>query len=127
MRTTALVVTTILATLGLSGCSSAPWHEDMLSNDQLVRASCDQLAVEQQKIQDNQENIADGGNVSIIGGLLLATIEAMGASDSGSTYNANNSAGANLAMSGGENKQKVQVLEEKKSLIDMIRRKKGCV
>ncbi len=116
----------LLTLNSLLGCATSPWHENLMSNNQLVAANCEQLAVEQSKVADNAQHTAEAASGGGVGAILLAVLEAVAASGSGQTYNANNSAGMNQANLADEHSKQAAELEQRRNLIDTLRRKKGC-
>ncbi len=110
----------------VSGCSSAPWHEDLMSNNQLVGASCAELYDEQQKVADNAENASDASTGGGIGAVFLGVLEAMAASASNTPYDANNSGAMQSANLSSEHSKLASDLSQRKEIIDKLMKKKGC-
>ena len=110
----------------LAGCSSAPWHEDLMSPSQMVGASCAELYDEKQKVADNAENASDASTGGGIGAVFLGVLEAMAATASNTPYDANNSAAVQSASLSGEHSKLSSDLSQRKDMIDKLMKKKGC-
>lgn len=120
------IVLTLLAIHSMLGCVTAPWHEQLMSNDQLIGASCSQLAAEQQRVADNARHSAESSKGGMIGAMFLVVLEGMAAASTNTPINANNSAAMNSAGLADEHTKQASELEGRKNMIDMIRSKKGC-
>lgn len=110
----------------LSGCSSTPWHEDLMSNEQLIAADCKQLAVEEQKAANNAQSAREGSTIGTVGAVFLAVLEGVAASASKTPMNTNNSASMNSATMADEHTKQAAEFDNRKNMISTIRRKKGC-
>ncbi len=110
-----------LLVVALATCTwsyAAPWHENLMSNSELMQASCQQLAIEQGKAMDNAQHATDAANMGSVGAGVLSFLEVM-AGTSGA--NAGNT--ANLAA---KNKQIAEEAQRRASAIGMLRSKKNC-
>ncbi|HEX9391559.1 MAG TPA: hypothetical protein VF928_09630 [Usitatibacteraceae bacterium] len=121
----AVSVVLLLAGL-LSGCSSTPWHENLMSNEQLIAADCKQLAVEEQKAANNAQSAREGSTIGTVGAVFLAVLEGVAASASKTPMNTNNSAAMNSATMADEHTKQAAEFENRRNMISMIRGKKGC-
>ena len=80
----------ILLLVGLmSACSSTPWHENLMTNEQLIAADCSQLAVEERKAANNAQAAREGANVGAVGAVFMAVLEGMAAAASKTAVNTN--------------------------------------
>ena len=120
------MITGIVVLSGLAGCATSPWHEDLMSNNELVAANCQQLAVEQRKVEDNAMHASEAGTNGGIAAVFLTVLESAAAIASGTTLDTNNSAGINQASLADEHNKQSRELDERKNLISMLRHKKGC-
>lgn len=112
--------------MSLAGCATSPWHDNLMSNQQVVSASCEQLSAELNKIDDNSNHLSETGTNTGIGAVLLTALEAFAASGSGSTLDPNQSAGIKTAGAADEYNKQSRELQERKYLVEQVRRKKGC-
>ena len=110
----------------LSACSSTPWHENLMTNEQLIAADCKQLAVEEQKAANNAQAAREGSTVGAVGAVFLAVLEGMAAAASKTTVNTNNSAAMNSASMSDEHTKQAAEFDNRKNMISRIRSKKGC-
>lgn len=106
------------------GC--ATWHENLMSNEQLVAANCQQLATEQRRVADNAKHSSEASSGGMIGAVFLAVLEGVAAAGTNTPVNANSSASMNSANLSAEHKKQVAVLQDRANMIDLIRSKKGC-
>ena len=117
----------ILLLVGLmSACSSTPWHENLMTNEQLIAADCSQLAVEERKAANNAQAAREGANVGAVGAVFMAVLEGMAAAASKTAVNTNKSAAMNSAGMSDEHTKQAAAFDNRKSMISMIRSKKGC-
>lgn len=120
------IALSMLGLNALSGCATTTWHENLLSNNQLIAANCQQLAAEQQRVADNAQHATEAASGGTTGALFLALLEGVAAGKSGVPVNANNSAAVqSAALADEHNKQSAQ-LADRKNMIVMLRSKKGC-
>jgi len=116
----------LVAVLLTSGCATSPWHENLMSNDQLVAANCQQLAVEQQRVADNAKHTSEASSIGTGGAIFLAVLEGMTAQKTRTPVDTNNSAAMNSAGLADEHTKQAAQLEGRKNMIVMLRGKKGC-
>lgn len=100
----------------MSGC--ATYYEDLMSNQQLMAASCEELAEEQRKISSNIDAHREGANIGLFGALSMVALE--GAAGTG------NSGSMALAEGGDNDARTARELQEKNSLVGQLRAKRGC-
>lgn len=120
------ITLSLLGLTALSGCATTTWHESLLTNDQLVAANCQQLAVEQQRVADNAQHASEAASGGATGAVFLAILEGVAASKSGVPVNANNSAAVDSAALADEHNKQSAQLEARKNMITTLRSKKGC-
>lgn len=116
----------LVALNSLTGCATSPWHETLMSNEQLIAADCQQLAVEQSRVDDNARHSAEASKGGAAGAVFLAVLEGMAASANKTTINTSNSAAMNSASLADENSKQAAQLDGRKNMISMLRGKKGC-
>lgn len=116
----------LLAVNSLAGCSTSPWHGNLMSNDQLVSANCQQLAVEEQRVADNAKHTAEVSSSGGIGTVILAVLEGMASVATGTPIDTNNSATMSFAGMNDEHSKQAAQFESRKNMITMLRSKKGC-
>lgn len=116
----------LLAVNSLAGCSTSPWHGNLMSNDQLVSANCQQLVVEEQRVADNAKHLAEVSSSGGIGTVILAVLEGMASVGTGTPIDANNSATMSFAGMNDEQSKQAAQLESRKNMVAMLRSKKGC-
>jgi hypothetical protein len=122
-----LRITLALLALGvLPGCISAPWHENLMSNDQLVAANCQELAAEQKRVSDNAQHTAETSKFSAGSAMLLLLLEGKAARANGTPLDTENSAAMNSANASDEHTKQSGEFENRKNMIELIRSKKGC-
>lgn len=102
----------------ISGCATSPWHENLMSNNQLMASDCQQLAQEERRVADNIQHLNEASSGGSLGAVLLAVMEGLAGTGGGAAGNS-----ASLANEHG--KQAAQ-LENRKNLIAALRSKKGC-
>lgn len=102
--------------MSTSGC--ATYYEDLMSNQQLIAASCSELATEEAKIQSNVDASNQGTGLNIFGALAMAYVETESGTDGTATAAMADGAGATSELSAS--------WAEKKELIGRVRAKKGC-
>lgn len=110
----------------LLGCSSTPWHENLMTNEQLIAADCKQLAVEEQKAANNAQSAREGSTIGTVGAVFLAVLEGVAASASKTPMNTSNSAAMNSAGLADEHTKQAAEFENRRSMISTIRSRKGC-
>lgn len=108
----------------LSGC--ATHHQNLLTNDQLVAASCSELSIEESKVAENIAAAKEGASVGAVGSVFLAFLEVAAAGATKTQFNPQNSGTVNVASLSDENTKKAAELESRKNMISLIRNKKGC-
>ena len=106
------------------GC--ATYYEDLMTTQQLISASCSDLATEEAKVESNIKASQEGSTVGIFGALTMAVLEGAAASSTGSYVDPNNSAAASMADGVGVDSQLATDYAEKKDLIGQLRAKRGC-
>ena len=115
-----------VAVLTFAGCTTSPWHEDLMSNDQLVRATCPQLAVEQQRVAENAKHAGEASSIGMFGTALLGALEVMTSTATKTPIDTNNSATIDSAGLADEHSKQASQLEGRRNMIAMLRSKKGC-
>src|SRR5262245_672143 len=113
MRKSSLVA----AVLMLSACSSSPWHDDLMTNQQLMAADCRQLAVEEQKVADNAKHASENSTGGALAGALLSVLSA---------YHKTEDAGKNTTDLATQHEQQGKELENRRQIISTLRARKGC-
>ena len=109
----------------LTACASTPWHEDLMTNQQLVRADCRSLAVENKKLADNAKHASEASSFSKGGAVFLAVLEGVAAGLSGTTTQAEAATNQqNLAATAA---QQAQDLEARRQLVNSLQTRKSCV
>lgn len=120
------LILSFTSTLTLAGCASSPWHDNLMSNQQVVAADCQQLKDELNKINDNANHLSETGTNTGIGAIFLTVLEAVAASGSGSTLDSNKSAGVNTAGAADEYNRQANELKQRKYMVEQVSSKKGC-
>jgi outer membrane murein-binding lipoprotein Lpp len=120
------IALSLLGLTALPGCATTTWHENLLTNDQLVAANCQQLAIEQQRVADNAQHASEASSGGAVASILLGVLEGVAASKSGVPPDANNSATVNSAALADEHSAQSRQLEARKNMIIMLRSKKRC-
>ena len=101
------------------GCATSPWHENLMSNNQLIAADCQQLIMEERRVTDNIQHLNEASSGGTVGAVLLAVLEGLGGTSGTASANS-----ANLAN---QHSQQAAQLESRKRMIVTLRSKKGCV
>lgn len=120
------IVLGLFAVNSLAGCSTSPWHGNLMNNEQLVAANCQQLAAEEQRVADNAKHTAEVSSSGGIGTVILAVLEGMASVGTGTPIDANNSATMSFASLNDEHSKQAAQFEGRKNMIAMLRSKKGC-
>lgn len=85
MRAAATI--TILA-MTITGCVTATWHDDLMSNAQLMQADCQALRNEEQKLADNAKHTEEAASFGKGAAFFVALLEGAAAAKSGTTTTA---------------------------------------
>ena len=115
-RTYALV-TLLPAVLFMTACS--PLHANLMTNEQLVQASCQELATEHQKALDNSKSAEETASIGLLGTLMIAVAELDAGTDLSASTSYAELTEADVAAG--------QELAERANLINTLRIRKGCL
>lgn len=102
--------------LFVSGCT--PLHTNLMTNEQLVQASCQDLAVEHQKLLDNVKAAEESAGVGLFGTLMIAMAELEAGTDLSASTSYAEMNQAEIAAG--------QEHEERANLINTLRIRKNC-
>jgi len=119
MADKAKLAITLMMLGAMVGCATSPWHENLMNNNQLIAADCQQLTMEERRVSDNIQHLNEASSVGTVGAVLLAVLEGLGGTSGAAAGNS-----ANLAN---QHSQQAAQLENRKSIIATLRSKKGCV
>lgn len=103
----------------MAGCATSPWHGNLMSNNQLIAADCQQLTMEERRVSENIQHLNEASSGGTVGAVILAVLEGLGGTSGTASANS-----ANLAD---QHSQQAAQLENRKSMIATLRSKKGCV
>lgn len=103
----------------MAACATSPWHENLMNNNQLIAADCQQLAMEQRRVADNIQHLDEASSGGTAGAVLLAVLEGLAGTGG--------AAAGNSASLANEHSQQAAQLENRKNMIVTLRGKKGCV
>lgn len=116
----------MLALFCLSACASAPYHVNLMSSQQLMSASCEQLAAEEIRVGENAEHKKQASQAGGVAMVFMAILEGVAAVKTGSTLNESNSAAVSTGALADEHSKQAAELTQTKSLISTLRAKKRC-
>lgn len=102
----------------MTGCATSPWHENLMSNNQLIAADCQQLAMEERRVADNIQHLNEASGGGTAGAILLALMEGLAGTGG--------AAAGNSASLANEHSKQAAQLENRKNMIAALRSKKGC-
>jgi len=97
-----------------------------MSNEQLIAASCQELAIEERRVAENMAHTAEASGGAGVGSVFLLVLEGVAASKTGTQVNPNNSGGVNMASRADELSAQARQLESRKNMIATVRNKKRC-
>lgn len=117
-----LIALSLLTAISLLGCTT--WHQNLMSNDQLVAANCEQLANESKMVADNAQHLTETSRGGAVGTVFLAVLEGMAASASDKPLDTK--ASQESAKQNEEHAKQASELESRKGMVEMLRSKKGC-
>jgi hypothetical protein len=105
------------AMLALAGC--ATWHEDLMTNQQLVQADCKALAQEDAKLAENVKHASQASSGGGFAAVMVAVLEGMAGTGG-------ESAGQQARLAE-DAAAKARSAEERRQRVRMVQAKKGCV
>jgi len=110
----------VLAAAAVLACAPAHavWHENLMNNQQLVAASCAELATEERKVGDNAKHAAAAAESGATAGALLSLMSVL-AKQGPSGGDANTKLAA-------EHEKQAKELEQRRGLIAQLQSRKGC-
>jgi hypothetical protein len=111
------------ALLACTGC--ATWHDDLMTNEQLIQANCSQLAIEDAKLADNAEHLSQASTGSGVGGAFLAVLEGVAGAQSGTEVTGESA--SQQARMAEEMAEKSRLTEERRTQLRIIQAKRGCL
>lgn len=117
-------VVVIATSISLVGCATSPYHETLMTNQQLLTASCSELAVEHRKVEENAIHTAQAASSGKGGAVFLALLEATASHKSGVPMN--NSGSTEIENLSVEHQKQAAEFESRKQLIALLQRKKSC-
>lgn len=115
----------IISIFLLSGCTSIPFHTDLMSDQQLIAANCNQLAEEEKKVEQNSQHMAEKSSFGGISSVLFAAFEGYAQSDTKGRYTPSN-ASNNFSDSSSADAANAAALAKRQSLISTLRIRKRC-
>ena len=107
----------VLAFAALIGCSFSTYHQNLMTNQQLVAADCGQLAAEEVRVAENARHVSESATNGAITGALLSVLSA---------YHKTEDAGKNTSDLATQHEQQAKELEGRRQLISTLRMRKGC-
>lgn len=111
--------------LSVAGCASSPWHEDLMTPQQIAAADCPSLAMEQKRTEENATHLKEAASGSTGGVVLLSLLDAVAQSQGAS--NTGGAAARQAAEEGETNAAQARILEQKIMLIEKLRARRSCV
>jgi hypothetical protein len=115
-----------IAAIALCFTGCATYHTDLMTNDQLIQASCQDLALEETKVAENAEHTKQAATGGTFGAAFLAGLEAFAATPEGGSQNVGNSGSTAQADLAEQHRQQAEDLKQRADLIAKLRSRKGC-
>jgi hypothetical protein len=114
------------AFMACSGCATAPWHEpsSLMNNQQLIAASCADLAAEDQRLADNAEHLRQTSRFSTGGAAVLAVLTGLASGASGQMQSTTSV--ENMASTADLTSEQARKNEERRQAVSMVKAKRGC-
>jgi hypothetical protein len=114
----------LVGALALTACATSRWHEDLMTSDQLMAASCATLTAEEGKLQDNIAHLNEAAGTSQIGAVLAALGEGLaGARGGNQASGATAQRQADLAAN---NTIRARDLSERLTLVQRLKGRRNC-
>jgi hypothetical protein len=112
--------------MACSGCATAPWHEPstLMSNQQLIAASCADLAAEDQRLADNAEHLHQTSRFSTGGAAFLAVLTGLASGATGQMQSTTSV--ENMTDTADLTAEQARKNEERRQAVSMVRAKRGC-